>query len=151
MKPRIVDKEPFAVLGITAHGKPSEFNYGEIWNRFMSQYFNKIKQFSIDKAYYGVYFGEQGTELVDLVVGMAVANVGGIPDGLVLREIPSAHYAVFECKMESISQTWGYIYGEWFPTSGYEHDKNYDFEYFPPDGSEAGSPVYIHVPIKPEK
>ena len=149
--PKIVEKDAFNIIGITTHGKPGGFNYEEIWNQFMSQYFGKVKQFSVDKAYYSVYFGEQGTEEVDLVAGMAVAHVGDVPDGLVLREISSARYAVFECQVDTISQTWNYIYREWLAASEYKHDdKCYDFEYFPTDSSESGSPVYIYVPIKSE-
>ena len=147
MEPRIADRDAFSVMGIPAHGDPRTMDYGKMWEQFMS-YHDQVKQLSVDKAYYNVYFGTEEKDTVDIVAGMAVKDVANVPDGLVVREVPAMRCAVFECTMRTIGQTYEYIYKEWFPKSQYEHDAKPDFEYFPPDTETNNSQVLIHVPIK---
>jgi len=149
IEPKIVEKESFTVMGVLAQGDPHSMNFGEIWNSFMS-YHEQVKTSSVDKGYYGVYFGTQGVREVDLITGMSVRNVLNVPDGLVIREVPAMRCAVFECTMKTVSQTWNYIYNNWFSKSKYKHDDKPDIEYFPPNTGADNSPVFIYIPIKEE-
>ncbi|MFC1712675.1 GyrI-like domain-containing protein [Candidatus Poribacteria bacterium] len=147
MEPRIVDRDAFTVVGILAHGDPSDMDYEELWDQF-TPYHDRIKQLSTDKAYYNVYFGPEEEGMVDIVVGMVVEDTENIPEGLVVREVPDMHCAIFECTLETIGQTYSYIYEEWLPKSQYEHGGKPDFEYFPPDSGPGNSMVLIHIPIE---
>jgi AraC family transcriptional regulator len=163
MEHKIVDRDAFKVIGISAHGNPSSMNYGEIWSQFES-YDEQVKKVSLDKGYYNVYFGTEEEDIVDLVAGMAVEGAPNVPEGLTIREVPAMRCAVFECTRTTIGQTYEYVYRDWLPRSQYEHDDKPDkvlggevgvfrrkratFEYFPPDTETEDSPVFIHVGIK---
>jgi len=83
---------------------------------------------------------------------MAVGEVASIPNGLVVREVPAARYAVFECTLKTIGETWDRIFQDWLPASQYENDAPLpSFECFPPDDARAGDfPVSIYVPVREE-
>jgi AraC family transcriptional regulator len=155
MEPKFVEKEAFKVMGFSLRGNPmSEEKYMDhegAWREFMKHY-EKVKTFSTDNGYYGVYFGVKGEEegMMELIAGMAVSNVENAPDGLVIREVPKAYYAVFESKLKTIAQTYNYIFQEWLPKSEYEHDDYYtkpNFEFYPPDYSPESPSLFIHIPI----
>lgn len=150
MEPRILSRDSFTVVGtltrVTPESESSE-KYGLIWKDFES-YHNQIKPHSTDKAYYGVNFatGEEG--VFDYIAGMAVPDSVIVPEGLVIREVPAARYAVFECPVHGIVQTYPYVFTEWLPRSPYGLDGCAPvFEQYPPEG-ETESPVLIHIPIK---
>ena len=153
MKPKITGRDAFVVLGtmtrITLADENSE-NYGLIWKNFES-FNDQIKPLSTDGAYYGVSFttGEEGG--FDYVAGMAVAGVSTAPEGLVMRKVPAARYAVFECHVQTIGDTYRAIFGEWLPSSPYMLSSSApSFEQYPPEG-EKGSLVRIHIPIEEKK
>ena len=151
MEPKIVTREAFTVLGLQERFTSETEDFEGIWNRFMS-YHNQISALSTDGVYYGVSFvhdGVQAGEAVDYVAGMAVEEVDEIPEGLVLREVPSARCAVFECAMKTIHQTYEHIFESWFPASEYEADHLLpNFEHYPPATARPDSPVLIYIPIR---
>jgi predicted transcriptional regulator YdeE len=72
-----------------------------------------------------------------------------IPEGLVLREVPSARCAVFECEVKSIHQTYEHILHQWLPESEYEADHPLpNYEHYPPATARPDSPVLICIPIR---
>ena len=147
MEPKIVTKEAFTVVGVTAAGQPGELNYGEIWNNQYMPLDERIKPYSIDGGYYGASFCD-GTQTVYLA-GMGVAGLMEIPAGAEARDIPAAQYAVFACSMDAIGPTWHTAYEEWLPTSNYELDSGKpDFEYYPPENSASEQRVEIYIPVK---
>jgi len=78
---------------------------------------------------------------------MAVKDVTATPKDLVLREIPAAQYAVFECHVHKIGETYQFIFREWLPNSHYAFSELAPaFEQYPPEGDDE-SPVLIHIPI----
>jgi predicted transcriptional regulator YdeE len=150
VKSMITERDGFVVLGTMTRITPADENsetYGLIWKNFES-YHNRIKPMSTDGAYYGVSFttGEEGG--FDYVAGMAVADVDASPQGLVLRHIPPARFAVFECPVQSIGDTYRAIFSEWLPSSPYTLSVSApSFEQYPPEG-EKESLVRIHIPIE---
>ena len=150
MKPKITGRDAFVVLGTMTRITPADENsdnYGLIWKNFES-FHDQIKPLSTDGAYYGVSFatGEEGG--FDYVAGMAVADVDAPPEGLVIRNVPAARYAVFECPMQSIGDTYRTIFSEWLPSSPYTLSSSApSFEQYPP-AEEEGSLVRIHIPIE---
>ena len=83
-----------------------------------------------------------------------VANADSpVPNGAEKVAIPTATYAVFTHKgpVAGISHTMHYIFGSWFPKSGYAHTDGPEFavygDNFSPTADDAE--VYIHIPLGP--
>ncbi|MGE7859596.1 AraC family transcriptional regulator [Bacillus mobilis] len=84
-----------------------------------------------------------------------------IPDGSVVETsdigimvIPSGKYAVghFEIFQDEYKGAWDFLYGEWFPNSGYKPRDAYPFEMYkndPRQHPENKHIVDIYVPIEP--
>ncbi len=148
MEPNIVERESFKVMGVVARVIPASADFHDIWmNQFMARH-DEVKPHSTDGAYYGVCFC-QGEEAIDYIAGMAVGDVATVPEGLVVREVPAATDAVFECRVATISQTYDFIHKEWLAASEFDYDRSApDFEHYPPDTVTGESPVFIHVPVR---
>jgi len=152
MEPKFVDLKAFTVMGILVHAMPDKVNYEAVWEeQFMPQH-AAIKAHSTDQAYYGVWFPHHEDGVPDYVAGMAVSEGAPVPESVTAREVPASRYAVFECTMETIGQTYGYIYGTWLEASPYEFPPGgADFEYYPPEGGEGTPAVYIPIRDKGTK
>ena len=151
MEPEIVTRDGFAVMGVVVRGNPTSMDYADIWGNQFMKYHDQVKALSTDEAYYGVYFETGEENVVDLVAGMAVGEVQDVPDGLVVREVPAATYAVFQCTVKTIGATWQAIMAEWLTTSEYEYDASKTaFECYPPGTQDTDSPASVFVPIRKE-
>jgi len=66
-------------------------------------------------------------------------------------EIEEAKYVIarFELSAQDFQQAWDWVYGQWFPTSGYQPDDKPCFEMFPEEPKDGKFIVDICVPIKP--
>ncbi|GGF29329.1 hypothetical protein GCM10010954_30580 [Halobacillus andaensis] len=71
------------------------------------------------------------------IIGMEVEKGTQAPEGLVYKSFPELEYAVFttpkaneESFPSTIQSTWNYLFTEWFPQSGYEHQGALDFEMY---------------------
>ncbi|WP_308637498.1 AraC family transcriptional regulator [Paenibacillus silvisoli] len=91
------------------------------------------------------------------LIGMEAEHFENVPEDLVCREFDAAEYAVFSTPKvtpdqfsNSIQSTWGSIFGEWFPHSGYEHAGTSEFELYDyrcGPGNELWQ-MDIYVPVK---
>jgi predicted transcriptional regulator YdeE len=146
MEPKFVDRKAFTVMGILVHAMPDKVNYKAVWEDQFMPHHDHIKAYSTDQAYYGVWFPHHEDGVPDYIAGMAVSEGAPAPEGVTAREVPASRYAVFECTMETIGQTYGYIYNTWLAASPYEFPPGCtDFEYYPPEGSEGTPAVYIPI------
>jgi len=99
----------------------------------------------------GYYFGTDVEGVVDFVMGKPARADAQACEGLVIRDAPAAHYAVFECGMSEIGATWFAIFREWMPASGMQEDETAPcFESFGPGCHEGKEPVLIQIPVKPK-
>jgi predicted transcriptional regulator YdeE len=150
MRPTLCELEAFTVMGTSTRMSPSEEtgeNYAKIWAEF-ERYNEQLKKISIDRKYYGVTFATGQQNSVDYVTAMAVPD-GTAPadEGLVVRTVPAARYAVFKCPVEKIGQTYQYIMSEWLPASQYRINPSAaSFEEYPPEG-QVDLPVCIYIPV----
>ena len=67
------------------------------------------------------------------------------------RDVPAQKYAVFECTLPTLGETYKYIMEEWQPASGYERADAPDFEVYDDNwamNDPAGSPMYVYWPIR---
>jgi len=145
-EPQFVDREAFWVLGIGERIEPMSADYNALWQRYEARV-AEAHATSGDAGCYGVYFPCEEAGRVDFIAGAAVTSEAPVAEGLVKREVPAAHYAVFECRVSSIGATWGRIFGAWLPASGYQADHSApSFEYFPP-AEERDHPCLIFQPV----
>jgi len=150
MEPRLVTRQAFKVLGVQSRIDPTRADYHSIWEKRYMPHHDVVLKLAKEEGYYGIYFSSEVPGKVDFLAGMAVGDVGKIPDDLVLREVPAAQYAVFECQMDAIGPTWQTIYNSWLANSEQyaEDESKACFEYFPPVADEGKTPVSINVPLK---
>ncbi len=66
-------------------------------------------------------------------------------------EIEAAKYVIarFELTAQDFQQAWDWVYGQWFPTSGYQPDDKPCFEMYPEEPKNGEFIVDICVPVKP--
>jgi predicted transcriptional regulator YdeE len=149
MEPEFQDRAAFRVMGVLVRVTPENEDFHDIWmNRFMARH-DEIRPHSTDGACYGVGFasGQQGA--MDYLAGMAVGEVASVPEGLVVRDVPPARDAVFQCTVATIGQTFDAIFRQWLPASPYEPDPEQPgFERYPPNTTSGDSPVFLHIPVR---
>jgi predicted transcriptional regulator YdeE len=153
MEAKIIRKQSFVLLGLQERFAPETEDYEGIWKRFMA-YHRQIQPLSVDGAHYGACFrAEEGKEM-DYLAGMAVAEVNDPPEGLTLRKVPASLYAVFECTVATISDTYDAVFRGWVPIADYrrpgEGSPKADFERYPPATDSGDSPVLLHVALEDE-
>ena len=151
--PDVLHRERFRVMGrviTVTRGTEHPDTFRSIWKDFEAHH-ETVKRWSTDARYYGVSFSTGREGRIDYLAGMAVNSVEEIPGGLVIREIPAATYAVFACSVQTIGQTYGYIFGQWRSTAGSPiEDTRPAFEQYPAAGATS-APVLIHIPIREVK
>ncbi|WP_240633367.1 AraC family transcriptional regulator [Paenibacillus montanisoli] len=91
------------------------------------------------------------------MIGMEAEHFENVAEDLVCREFGAAEYAVFTTPKvtpdqfsNSIQSTWGAVFGEWFPHSGYEHAGTPEFELYD-ERCHPGIELVqmdIYVPVK---
>ncbi len=151
--PDIVRREGFLVMGTVTHRKPGADRpemFEAIWNDFETHQ-QSIEGCSVDSKYYGVSFAPGLDGSFDYMAGMAVRPGAETPEGLEVRKVPAATYAVFACPVQCIGQTYRYIFGEWRAESGCETDNTKPaFEEYPP-ATDTNAPVLLHIPIRADR
>jgi predicted transcriptional regulator YdeE len=109
----------------------------------------QIEPSGADEGHYGVYLGADHSKPIDYLAGMAVRDEADAPEGVEMREVPTAMYAVFECSFQKLGPTYGYIWGEWLESSAYAQDTSkLGFDYFLPGTTDGDSPMEIWFPVK---
>lgn len=148
MQPQIVQRESFTVMGIVGHFNSAGENLGPLWGEYM-KYHVQIAQLGIDNGHYGVYLGADHSQAIDYLAGMAVDTVENGPEGVTIRELPAAQYAVFSCELKNLGPTYGFIWNEWLLSSKYQQDTTkIGFDYFLPGSTDDPSLVEIWFPVK---
>ena len=86
------------------------------------------------------------------IICTRVNTLDEIPDGMVVKEIPTARYAVFTAKgtvPEAVQKVIRYVYQTWFPETNYDRGAGPEFELYDEraDGTDSAE-VDIYIPIK---
>jgi AraC family transcriptional regulator len=139
MKPRIIIKDEFKVIGIRGYSSINNNRIPELWTVFYSR-IKEVKNIAQPMKCYGIcedipdYKMPEFTNETDFseLVSVEVDNFDFIPEGMVSKIMPKAEYAVFTHKgsLKTLRDTYDYIYGTWFPNSGYEFGSSDDFELY---------------------
>jgi predicted transcriptional regulator YdeE len=149
MQPKIVSREAFKVMGVVGHFASAAENFGPLWEKEYMAFHEQIEPLSAGEGYYGVYLGADHTKPIDYLAGMAVQGASGAPEGVEVREVPAALYAVFACSFQEIGPTYGHIWDEWLRSSPYEQDTSkLGFDYFPSGTTDGDSLMEVWFPVK---
>ncbi len=126
----------------------------QMWMDFMGQedqIRNMASQTEAWGASYNMDYSGQ-TMSFTYFCGAEVTHTNFVPEGMVVHVVPASKYAKFTHygSLDGLSKTYGYIYNQWLPQSGYQEGSGdelelYDMD-FHPDG--MNSKMYIFVPIK---
>ncbi|WP_068774941.1 AraC family transcriptional regulator [Paenibacillus sp. FJAT-26967] len=131
MNYRIVDKEPFHIIGLKKrvpliyHGVNPDITL--MWQSLDEAKIQRLKQLSnMEPAGLisaSLNFSEGRLDHGELDHYIGVASTQPCPEDLTSLEVPALTWAVFEVKgpfPETLQGIWGRIYSEWFPSSTYE-------------------------------
>ena len=146
---RFEDRPAHKVVGLEYRIKIATADWQDLWsNKFMPR-MEDINTAGEGHPCMGYYFGTDIPGTVDFLMGKPARDGAPVAEGLTVRNVPAAAYAVFECDLKSIGQQWGLIYGEWLPRSGWVIDEAAPgCEAFGPGTMEGDEPVLIYLPVK---
>lgn len=155
MEPKLVEMPAMTVVGVEYVGKNEHGEIPRLWDVF-----GKRQQEIGHRAHSHVALGVCGEMRPDgafsYVAGVEVTDAGEIPPDMVVKHVPAARYAVFTHHgplfgvPHDLSATYGYIYNEWLPNSGYERAGTPDFELYDERfiWNDAKSEMDIYIPLK---
>ncbi|CAN5533466.1 hypothetical protein BH10CHL1_BH10CHL1_35680 [soil metagenome] len=150
MQPQFVTKPAFTVVGMRIHTKPMTPEIPQLWQQFGPR-MGELLHLAEPGVSYGLmdHFHQMTGEL-DYMAGEAVTEVGDLPVGMTSWEVPTNSYARFETTLATIGQTFGYIYNDWLPTSGYQHATAPYFECYGEtfDPADPTSKFSIYIPVQ---
>lgn len=155
MNYRIVEKEAFSVVGIK-----ERFSYlddlgasvGKMWGSVSEKNMKKLLPLANIEpgGLVGVYSEMYEDNTTDYYIG--VITTENCPEEFVRLDIEPQTWAVFEIEgalPKAMSEVWGRIFSEFFPTTHYEHTPAPEIEWY--SNGDMNSSTYkseIWIPIK---
>ena len=124
MEPRMILLEPFTVLGVVAQirrGSETPELVGGIWRQFESRQL-KIRALAVGDQYLGLSLPTGREDVTDCLAGMAVDTDASVPEGLNKRPVPTCQFAVFECPVQAMGETYRHIVTTWLPHASVQLD-----------------------------
>lgn len=123
MKPRLAKLDAFQVVGVHTFASPNGTLH-KLWGDFMQRY-AEIKHVKDPSKAYQVCVFDQSNPSQDeytFIAGMEVSEISEVPEGMMAHAVSAAEYAVFEHNglMETMHQSYEYIFGVWLPENGYQ-------------------------------
>jgi AraC family transcriptional regulator len=153
MKPQFVTKPAFTVVGMLIHTKPMTQEIPNLWQQFGPR-MGEIQHLAEPGVSYGLmdHFDQEMSKL-DYMAGNAVEKVVDLPPGMTHWNVPANTYAVFEATLPTISDTFGYIYNTWLPTSGYQQAAGPYFERYGEtfNPHDPTSTLSIYIPVEKKR
>jgi len=149
MHPVMTRRGPFTVLGVQSQikrGSETPELFACIWKQFESRG-QEIELLAIGKHYFGVNFPTDQEDVTDYLAGMMVPDESHVPDGLEKRTVSGGQFAVFECPVEAIGETYRHIFTVWLPDAPVPFDPTVAvFEEYP--GKTSERLIRIHIPVR---
>ena len=165
MKPRIIERGPMILLGVSFFGDPFELSggwteeneIGRLWQRFLSyleRNGDRVKGIKDPELAYEVHITHEETALkgeFEVFVGVEVEGLEDVPVELLVKILPASTYAVFTLEGAAITTDWGKMIQEWMLGSGYDQAHQYGFQCYDQrfrgvDEIEA-SVLDVYVPV----
>ena len=149
MEPRIEEKGEMKFVGPVYYGDNGN---GEI-PLFWSDHFGTVSSLETKKesGCYGICFHTDDyvrKGLFHYMPAVEVESFDIIPIEAVGKTIPEHKYAVFTHRdsVETLGDTYKFIYGTWFPNKRYRVNESFDFERYTTD-QEGNDIIELYVPI----
>lgn len=124
MKPEIIDKPGFLVVGVRAVWNFDSQVPKMLWNDKILPRRNEIKAApGTENSAFGVFgaIPENRNGLYEYVAGLMVLSLEDIPMGMVGWEIPEGRYASVPAQgLDNIYPAYKELTDTWLPTSGYQ-------------------------------
>lgn len=150
MKPNLVIRPSFTVVGMKYHGKNQHNEIPQLWGKF-GPHMHEVNHVIHPEVSYGVMdnFDEESGEF-DYMAACEVNSLTDIATSMTLKVIPAQTYAVFPCTMASLKQTYEMICQKWLPTSGYHRGDGPEFELYNEhfDPLDINSEMFIYIPVE---
>lgn len=156
MKPKIITKPGFTLVGLRYFGKNENMEISHLWEKF-NQRMRELGGLPNETgdAAIGLCITPDDEPIdgaFEYVAGFPVTKAEDVPEDFVVRHVPEYTYAVFAHKgdLPSLPLTYQYIYETWLPQSGYKLADKIDFEYYDADFKNFApdSIFYIYIPIE---
>lgn len=154
--PEIIETAPLELIGLTQTMNVLDMPIAEMWRRFRSH--EAVRGKAIPLFYSAQHYEQpldlsrfSPTQMFRKWTTAAAAYFDEIPEGFVALHIPAGLYAQFEVMAppSAAREVFGYIYGEWLPTSGYALDHRPQVEVIPHDyvqrGEQATEKIWIPI------
>ena len=148
MKPEIVTKPAFTVVGVPYFGRNE--NHAEIprvWDTF-NQRMGEIAHAA--GPAYGLCTDPEPDGRFRYLAGFSVSTVDAVPAGMEEWTVPEQTYAVFPCTLDNLHDTYQYAFGTWLPQSNYTYTHGIDFELYGEefDPETGKGTLYLYVPVE---
>jgi AraC family transcriptional regulator len=153
MEPKIMNRPGFKLVGMRYFGNNQNQEISKLWGA-ANQHLDKVKNVSPEWGAIGLCttVADAPPGEFEYVAGLAVDKAEDVPEGFVVREVPPYQYAVFTHvgPLNTLKDTYEYIYQTWLPQSGYQLAGSIDFEHYNEDFKDFApdSRFYIYVPVK---
>ena len=156
MEPKFVEKEAFKVVGMRDMFTMQNNTIPQLWEAFAP----RIKEVTGNEEMpvcYGVCFCDPADPMEPNAEFEQIASVEGVegrevPKGMIERKIEASKYAVFthKGKIDSLGDTYGYIYGVWAIKSGHKIKAGNMFEMYDErfKHGKDDSEMDIYIPIE---
>lgn len=148
MQPQIVTKLAFSLLGFS--------NYRRTPDAIPALWDQKGPTLSeLPSVEPGVYYGaldhfDPADRTFEYIAAIPATPDAIVPEGMVRWEIPTQTYAVFDCTLATLKDTFHEAYENWFPTSGYQRPAGPEFErYDERFGEDDTKPLALWIPVTP--
>ena len=147
MEPSFIALPAFRIIGMHLRATPMTPEIPALWDSFQP-YLETIPTIRPNVSY-GVQQNMDSVAMkFDYWCGLEVDARTAVPTGLVEKIIPAQEYAVFPCTLNSIGETFGYIFDTWLKASGYimtggPYYERYGVDF---DGTPE-APLDIYIPI----
>lgn len=148
-EPIIISRPAFKIAGKLYRGDNANQEIPQLWREY-GPLMNRIEHVVDRHVSYGVMdnFDEQTKEF-DYVAAQEVSELGELPEGLVVWEVPSQTYAVVTCTLPALMEAYDYVYKQWLPGSDYVRAPGLEFELyderFHPEQPHSEMDLYIPI------
>ena len=146
----IIRRPAFTVAGLKYRGRNEHEEIPALWGEFWPRH-GEISHHVEPGCAYGVVdnFDEETGEF-DYVAGVAVTDAAYLPAGMVAVQAPAQTYAVFDCTLPTLRETFGRAIGEWLPAAGYARADGPDFELYDErfDPAHGRLDMSLYIPIQ---
>ena len=153
---KIVEKEAMKIVGMKVITTQKNNTIPQLWDKFNPRC-SEIKNIAQKGVCVGICPNvvtkdfDENTKFA-YIAGMIVENFDNVPKGMETLEIPAQKYAVATHKgsLDTLHDTYHYLYAEWLPNSDYEFWPSAEIEWYDEQFkfSSPDSEFDIYIPVK---